>query len=1417
MATFYGGANTSQNKKSSYGGYSGYSSASQEDQSIEELLTLAELRGGRTSQVAKELSGGTHTILSTIGTGMKNAFTGLIDTISIPGQVVAGMISDKYTVQEAIKENIRVSDVIFGEGNIDFDHNGKTTTMEKIGDFVVRLPVDIISDPTTYITFGASSAKGLLGKMGFKYNQRLDLGKDAAEALGKTIDDGDLIQRSFSDFGADVLSYNKRIENIVKKGGDINKLDEATLGIKKSLIERGVDLDTINFLEKETDKLVKETIDSSFDLNSAKKAMSNLFAKNPILVSQFIDKGGIKFAGKTILDAQRIAKVSSIIPGMKYIDNITQPFRQSVQALFDTNLVSMGNGVYKRIPEEVANMKRQLKTLKASGNLNLIDNLANVQKEFDLNEKELDILSSAINTSILPSDPKLSSAYYRMLGISDDMVEMFKKAGIPLSKLDNWTGNILVNDDLRPMFGKNSAFAKKPGATMQATNFKAIPLADVGEVQKIPEVSDVLNTIKDDKELSDVFENISKSRSVEDVQKAIGSKRDELVKNLTKDGTMSIDDALKDTSVTKLNQLQDTVKNLKTEGILIGKKETNNLVYKNTEDEIKRIISEADDKIYKLGISKDSINKEIATLALRISDIMKSNITGKLSSVLNNLPSKSKDNIKVLIQKIEDYVGSADIEKLKSTYKNENLFESIEEASKGIKILDTDSKLKMIRKVLKDEKMIQLDIEELNKSIKNIIDLKEKKDLSKKAEFVLSEDDMNNVKKLYEESRAAKFALVNRDLDGNATSKLIEILKDEFNSNPVGAKNIIKSIIGNESKLNDVISLIDDTKFQTRRQIGLLPEEEAFFTDNSDKIYKRVAATSQELESKGFTGFDKNLLTAWTTRGLQNINQVLGHEFTEGFVRSFGRWADEAPDTWVTMSNAIVNDEAQKIASKLVRADGTEMAFHPVMAKIFDDTVGGLSKQDDAIKGFIGGYDKLQKYYKSYLTTLFPMFHGRNAISNVFLNYMDIGYNAINPEKNFMAGQMIKYNRDLEKLRALAVGSGDEATKAMSEIANITNKTMFTDRAGYDWTFGELESVMKKNNIAFNKNIPNAADIETSNEALTNFFFATKKDKLKKQINPFDVDNFKPVQYGREVGRAIEEHSRSLNFITNLINTGDVSHAVSRTNQFLFDYSNLTKFEKEWMKRIFPFYTFTKNNLRLHYQTLTTAPGKIASEVKVIKSLGDVLGGETMTQEEVDLLPPWMRSSINIKKQQEDGTYKVITGFGLPLEQPFQQFQPSAIVGSLSPLIKNPIEWTTGYNLFKGKMTSDVTDAKDFRDAPEFVKDFIGYTEWEGKTKEGENYTVRKATRPENMQLILQAPFSRFISTYSKISDKETDKDMKWLQTLTGINAQDFNEDELSQQRQEEQAKALEKILKDSGVLGEYKRVYKKKNVTIIE
>ncbi|MEK0325140.1 MAG: hypothetical protein QQN63_05495, partial [Nitrosopumilus sp.] len=679
-----------------------------------------------------------------------------------------------------------------------------------------------------------------------------------------------------------------------------------------------------------------------------------------------------------------------------------------------------------------------------------------------------------------------------------------------------------------------------------------------------------------------------------------------------------------------------------------------------------------------------------------------------------------------------------------------------------------------------------------------------------------------------------------------------------------------------------------------------------------------------------------------------------------------------------------VEDTAQVLKSIVSKSD-QEFVYHPAVAKRVEEFMGNVIN-DDATNDLLKNYDKLQNLWKASVTSMFPAFHGRNAISNVFLHMMDIGVHSLDPRLHALTVNLSVKSRKMNRLLTRMEGVGDvsvskelgplakearkfdtaeefvkaqpklfhgtqiketteqlkprrifniekkgiflsssleeasisgkvksfslspdtklkqidvvsdsvasekvldkqinkaisegfeavryknvsiegvesihtivfdtqkiltksqltdifnkvkrtsplkgleaearitdifervkkapegDATKALDEYTKLLDTQVFEDATGYNWKFGELHQVITQHNIAFTRRITSNIDITRKpEEAIDALWGATTARGKAAKFLPTG-QKFIGFRAGRGIGTAIEEQARLVDFVANLRATGDVNLAAIRTKQFLFDYANLTNFEKHVMRRIIPFYTFTRKNLEVQARALMTTPGRSVAQIHALTNLGEVLSGAELTKEERDALPDWIKSGVEILKSKRGETVEILGSLGTPLEQPFQAFQPNNFLGSISPILRVPVEQASGYSFFHGKALSDVTNAAAFKNFPEIIKNFIGFTEIKGNRSDGTPFVWYTSLRPERMHILLNLPpTSRVLTSLKQIQAADVSGQSKILQQLVGLRPFSFDLEQEATKRERELKEKLEKLLINAGVVAKFSRTF---------
>ena len=144
--------------------------------------------------------------------------------------------------------------------------------------------------------------------------------------------------------------------------------------------------------------------------------------------------------------------------------------------------------------------------------------------------------------------------------------------------------------------------------------------------------------------------------------------------------------------------------------------------------------------------------------------------------------------------------------------------------------------------------------------------------------------------------------------------------------------------------------------------------------------------------------------------------------------------------------------------------------------------------------------------------------------------------------------------------------------------------------------------------------------------------------------------------------------------------------ATEKVAEALFDYSHLTSFEQEYMKRLFPFYTFFKNNLIFQTKNILKRPGQYARVGRAYKGYVESVAGM-----EVDDMPDymaenmWLPIPIRVKRNDKDAIAFLKTN--LPMSDYLQFVENPFREGAnfVTTPIKLFFELGTGREVFTGR------------------------------------------------------------------------------------------------------------------------------------
>lgn len=168
---------------------------------------------------------------------------------------------------------------------------------------------------------------------------------------------------------------------------------------------------------------------------------------------------------------------------------------------------------------------------------------------------------------------------------------------------------------------------------------------------------------------------------------------------------------------------------------------------------------------------------------------------------------------------------------------------------------------------------------------------------------------------------------------------------------------------------------------------------------------------------------------------------------------------------------------------------------------------------------------------------------------------------------------------------------------------------------------------------------------------------------------------------GGKVNQHVEWYNRVPMYLYLKEKGYSAAEAAKKVKELQFNYSDLAPFEKTVMKRVAPFYTFSRKIAGLTAKTLMERPG--GALAKTIVASGKQRDDELP-------VPEYVAQTASIPfGTAGNGDQRFITGFGLAHEDPMGFLGGGVRQAGLealsrtNPLIKGPLEWFTGESFFQ--------------------------------------------------------------------------------------------------------------------------------------
>lgn len=1100
------------------------------------------------------------------------------------------------------------------------------------------------------------------------------------------------------------------------------------------------------------------------------------------LAQTILDKGGLKFAGQSVISGARIRQVMNLLkPAEDSVNGFSKPaaraladisrFRNTMSSLFSTNWTSTG-----RIPDSMLQIARQAKFKQESQLNDFLNTMERMGKRMQVPADEMKLAFTAATLGKEPAnggEGRLTALYHLMHSQNGNKVMKDIAAGVYGEGIDPqevnrmWAAANFVKRQLQ----QNLVMSRDAGMDVyEQKNY--LPL--------------LFNEPK---------HSISPFLTTQSAEAVNASK-----------GQMN-----------KWTNVEDPSKVLfgPQEGARDVEGNYHNLKQYNKVEQRNRVMDNLDQTVMKTKARVDDLKGEVEGIWGKVNDRFKKSLYEPNESALKDIAGTDKYNYKALQSAFESILPDVDREKLLSQFaeKSKTEAEAVVKAS-GLSMEDI-TKLKS--KLQTGDKDLDSIVQKMLSNAKDFT-----VNTTKKVEGAATKEPsdidealkkMQNIVK--ENGLAAKQRVIERALTNDGSFKeVLAKLSDEWHENPSGVKGLLESITNRHSEVERLMSDLSGTRRTVENEMnqpGLTKVADRwYYKDSEGATYERQRATAEEINKNYFDSKEMFSETPFEPffHSTENVLRTVNTKYLlKDIAEKFGVPQSMAPSNYVKVSVAGMGEKEGGLADMMAKMPSVQAAealyYHPSVAQNIVQIMKVMDK-DPATSDLLSWIDRMTNIFKVSVTSPFPAFHGRNALSNVWQSMMDIGVHALDPAQHMMSIQLQRTSKQMENL--MLDLSENPTADNLQKYFELSDKVVLKDQRGYEWTAGELDRVLRDNVVAYNPSVLGMMDAgltpgERMKELNDMLFTDTNKwGNAKRQLNPLK-QSFAPYAQGRNIANYMESEPRILNFLANLRNTGDVSFAAHQTKQFLYDHSNLTPFERNVLRRVLPFYAYTRKNTEAMVRNFIGKPGRLDWFRNAYTTMGDALAGGNLSQEERDQLPDWMKDSLDLVVARDGENVKLITSLGSPFEAPFDELSRSGLFGAMNPLIKGPIENATGYSFFEGKPLSQVTDATAFKSAPQAIKDLIGFTTKTYTDSTGKVHTMYVSLNPRMMNVFNNLPLtSRTLSAITLIQNPNVDTQNKILANLFGIKPTPIDLSEEQYQRQKQLDGQIQQILSSAGV-----------------
>ena len=509
------------------------------------------------------------------------------------------------------------------------------------------------------------------------------------------------------------------------------------------------------------------------------------------------------------------------------------------------------------------------------------------------------------------------------------------------------------------------------------------------------------------------------------------------------------------------------------------------------------------------------------------------------------------------------------------------------------------------------------------------------------------------------------------------------------------------------------------------------------------------------------------------------------------------------------------------------------------------ELMGASTPTNKELQKFFKFYDRIQNPWKAWTLAVRPAYHLRNAIGNIFNAYIVTGLGANLPKavETFGNSAKLQYYARFEGREALRKGVYDRLTDGGKTIRAEGLKDMpkIDDGSWVADDFADTGYSMERiSNEALDRGI-NAGHYrkDVVRDEIENMEYQLGRGKYQKWSKRIGQDN-PAIKFGFAVGGTIEGNARYAIFINTLnkikngedlawiapdgkkvklseFGKGDDAYwttqmqelpdgqfsqvrkimtkddaafdiASNQVKEALFDYSDLSHFERNWMKRALPFYTWTRKNFPVQIKHLVLNPQR-AEKLHLAKEQFEYDSGDVDLS---DIGAFWGKRVPVFMGKQEEGVVKAFTLLNtIPLVEMERLRHPKDLITEMiSPFPKEIFEQLANYDTFRDKPIVEIGNILGTEQSKDLLGVDLPVRLWKlaqlivplieiNRANPGGVFGERFRDPATGEQTITRGWGGW--GAYRESNPADISEAARWLRFFTGVRAYDINIDEQTQ------------------------------------